>query len=79
MIRAHIRFTTTKDALNFIAALNTLDTYVLEDDTGKHRVDARSLLGALYFSTEHGDHMYLVNETNDGHFPGGIDQYRVIE
>jgi len=43
---------------------------------GKHRVNARSYLGMIYASAEFGDHMFLVNETEDGVFPAFINSYR---
>lgn len=83
MTRAHIRFETSADATKFIEELNgckscASEAFILEDNTGKYRAEARSLLGVLYLSTEHNDHIYLVNETNDGHFPSFVDKYRVL-
>lgn len=78
--RTHIRLITQTDAANFVASINrdgTTDHYSLETADGKVRVSARSLLGVLYFVSEHNKETYLVNETNDGVIPSGIDQYRI--
>lgn len=78
--RTHICLITQTDAANFVANLNrdgSTDRYVLETADGRTRVSARSLLGVLYFISEHNKETYLVNETNDGVIPSGIDQYRI--
>lgn len=80
MIRAHIRFNTTQEATEFVQFLNsdgTTTKYIITDNTGTYRTNARSLLGVIYAMTDFNDHMYLVNETEDGVFPGTIDKYRV--
>lgn len=80
MIRAHIRFNTTQEAAAFVQALNsdgTTNKYTLTDETGTYRANARSLIGTIYAMTDFSDHMYLINETEDGFFPGAVDQYRV--
>lgn len=78
--RTHIQLITQTDAANFVSALNsdgTADRYVLETADGRVRVSARSLLGVLYFISEHNKETYLVNETSDSVIPSGIDQYRI--
>lgn len=78
--RTHIRLITQTDAANFVSILNsdgTTNRFVLETADGKVRVNARSLLGVLYFVSEHNKETYLVNETSDGVIPSGIDQYRI--
>ena len=80
MIRAHIRLNTPQEASAFVQALNsdgTINKYIITDSTGTYRANARSLLGVMYAMTDFNDHMYLVNETEDGVFTGAIDQYRV--
>ena len=79
--RAKIRFNTTHDVTKFVQGLNslgTIDKFILENEDGTRRVDARSFLGALYASAEFGDDMYLINETNDGRFPFCIDEFRPL-
>ena len=80
MIRAHIRFNTTHEASEFVQSLNSdgsVNKYTIIDDTGHYRANARSLLGVMYAMTDFNDNMYLINETEDGFFPGVIDKYRV--
>lgn len=77
--RAKVQINTPADAYRFVSLLNgdgTADKYILEDMTGEHRVNARSLLGVLYMSGDHCEDSYLVNLTNDGMYPHGVDQYR---
>lgn len=72
MIRTRIRLETTNDVTEFVKQLNndgSIDKYVVEDESGKHRVNARSYLGMIYASVEFGGHTYLVNEVEDGKFP----------
>lgn len=78
MIRAEILLTTIEDVSNFVSVLNhdgTIDKYELTNTAGNLNVDARSYLGTLYAATEFGK-LYLVNRTEDGKFPSGIDTYR---
>lgn len=79
-IRAHIRLTTSKEASEFVAEINsdgTADHYSIEDFSGTNRISARSLLGVIYALTEFNDEMYFVNDTVNGKFPSSIDKYRV--
>lgn len=78
--RAHIRLDTNSDAINFVQHLNadgSTDKYILESTNREYCVDARSLLGVLYFISEHHEDTFLVNKTADGHYPSGIDEYRI--
>lgn len=78
--RAHIRLVRDNEVTTFVSWINgdgTATKYTLENFDGSHRVSARSLLGVMYFSADHNDDMYLVNETNDGEFPTWIDIFRV--
>lgn len=79
MIRARIRLDTVGSVDDFVRRLNsdgTTNKYVVESMTGKHRVDARSYLGMIYASAEFGDHLYLINETEDGVFPAWVNEFR---
>lgn len=79
--RAHIRVMSQIEAARLVSLLNadgTTDKYVLESKEADYRADARSLLGVLYFTTEHNDETYLVNCTHDGVYPSGIDEFRVV-
>lgn len=77
--RAKIRLMSQIDAAAFVSLLNsdgTADKYVLETSEGDFKVNARSLMGVLYFTTEHNEDTYLVNCTQDGVYPSGIDNFR---
>jgi len=78
-VRAKMKLETTFDVANFVSKLNsdgTTDKYILEDFDGVRRVDARSYLGVMYASAEFDGETYLVNLTEDGKFPTGIDLFR---
>ena len=78
--RAHLRLITQSDAADLVSSINrdgSTDHYSLETGDGRNRVNARSLLGVLYFVSEHSNETYLVNETEDAKFPAGIDKFRI--
>lgn len=76
-IRAHIRLMTNEDIAKFMAAISNLDdTYSIEDVDGIQRANAKSTLGVMYATCDFGNQLYLVNETNDGHFPSVFDSFR---
>lgn len=78
--RAHIRLMTMNDIKNFVSVLNsdgTADRYTIENANGSLRINARSIEGVIYAAVDYNDETYLVNETNDGIYPSGIDEYRV--
>ena len=80
MVRAHIRINTTQEATEFVQAINadgSVNKYTITDNTGAYRANARSLVGVFYAMTDFNDHMYFINETEDGVFPSFIDKYRV--
>lgn len=80
-IRAHIRVNNPTEAADFVSKLNSdgsTNSYVIENESGKHRVNARSLLGVIYACTDYSDHMYLVNDSEDGNFPSFVNDYRVL-
>jgi len=80
-VRAHILIEGTTQASEFVIKMNsdgTTNKYFIESEDGTDRVNARSLLGVIYASTEYASNMYLVNDTADGEFPSFIDSYRVI-
>ena len=79
-IRAHIRLNDQTDVLNFISALSKFeDTFTIEDSTGKHRVNAKSVIGVMYTMLDFPEEMFLVNETNDGYIPAFVDSYRPVK
>jgi len=72
MTRCKIRLETNKEVTSFVSQLNSdgsIDKYIVEDEEGRHRVNARSYLGMIYASAEFAGNMFLVNETEDGKFP----------
>ena len=78
--RAHIRLMTLNDIKNFVENLNsdgTVDRYTIENEDGSLRINARSIEGVIYAAVDYNEETYLVNETNDGMYPSGIDIYRV--
>lgn len=80
--RAHVQFTTMKDIKNFVELLNadgTADRYTIENANGSLRINARSLEGVIYAAIDYNDETYLVNETNDGVYPHGIDDFRTLK
>ena len=79
MVRARIRLDTTRAVKEFCEAMNsdgTITRYTVEDYDGVYRVNARSYLGMIAASVDFGEHMYLVNETEDGVFPSFVDKFR---
>ena len=78
--RTQINLDTNTKVLRFVENMNsdgTADKYVLEDFSGENRVSARSYLGALYASSEFGDHIFLVNLTEDNVFPNFVKEFQV--
>ena len=81
MIRTKIRLETNKEVTSFVSQMNSdgsIDKYIVEDESGTHRVNARSFLGMIYASAEFANNMYLVNETEDGKFPSFIYQFQPL-
>jgi len=75
--RAHIRLNSQTDVIQFISALSKYeDAYAIENTSGTHRINAKSLLGVMYTMMDFPDELYLVNETNNGHIPAFVDGYR---
>ena len=78
-VRAQINVTTQTEILKLISNLSNLDdTFTVENFNGSIRVNARSIMGMLYITTECGDQLYLVNNTHDGVFPSFLDELRVV-
>lgn len=77
--RAHIRLTNQSQVIAFVQLLsNHPDTFSIENGESTRRIDAKSVLGVMYFTFDLQDEMYLVNETNDGLIPSFVDQFRVL-
>lgn len=75
--RTHIRLLTMSDVNEFIKILNlSNDSFRLETADCEHKVDAKSLLGVMYMSAEHGEDIYLVNTSNkNGTHPSAICKF----
>ena len=52
------------------------EDYVLEDEKGKVRVDAKSMLGVMYATSESGPLFFLRNIAGNDTYPIGVDQFR---
>lgn len=79
-IRAHIRLNSQAEVIAFIEALcKHEDSYSIENSTGKHRVNAKSVIGVMYTMLEFPDELFLVNDTHDGFIPSFVDAYRVLD
>ena len=78
--RTQILLDTNSKVIEFVKNINsdgTTNKYILEDFSAENRVSARSYLGALYASAEFGDHIFLVNMTEDGVFPNFVREFQV--
>lgn len=81
MVRVNLSLETASEIAEFVKIINsdgTTSKYSLEDFDGSFVVNARSYLGVLYATAEFGD-LYLINNTEDGKFPNGLDKFRKLE
>ena len=77
-IRAHIRLTSQAEVMTFIQSLSKFnDSFTIENRTGVHRVNAKSVIGVMYTMFDFPEEMYLVNDTRDGFIPAFVDEYRM--
>lgn len=75
-IRRHLKITTQTEVMKFVNAIQMEpDMYHIEDFEANFRANAASIMGVMYAMIEFNDNMFLVNKTNDGHFPSFIDQF----
>ena len=78
--RMHIALETERDLIDFIALIaGSNDKYHLEDFRGEHAVNPASMLGMLYARADFSSGMYLINLSNDGHFPIEFERFRVVD
>lgn len=78
MVRVNLSLETATEIADFVSIINsdgTTSKYSLENFDGSFAVNARSYLGVLYATAEFED-LYLINKTDDGKFPNGIDKFR---
>ena len=77
--RARIRLNNQTDVINFIQELTKFeDRYTIENMSGDHRVNAKSVIGVMYTMCDFPDDMYLVNDSHDGYIPAVLDKYRIV-
>lgn len=78
--RAHIRLNTQAEVMAFVTALSRFeDHFSIENASGRHRVNAKSVIGVMYTMMDFPNELYLVNDTNDGVIPAFVDAYRALE
>ena len=79
-IRAHIRLNSQAEVMTFIQGLSKFnDSFSIENRTGVHRVNAKSVIGVMYTMFDFPEEMYLVNDSRDGFIPSFVDEYRMPE
>jgi len=77
MDRLRIRILSQNDVVSLVNSLNTwTDKFILESEDGTYRVNAKSVLGVLYFVSEHPMDTYLINMTSGGYYPDGAMRFR---
>lgn len=78
--RAHIRLSSQTEVIAFIQELcKQDDSFSIENTSGNHRVNAKSVIGVMYTMLDFPEELYLVNDTHDGVIPSFVDEYRIIE
>lgn len=78
--RIPINLDTPRKVMDFIAMINNegaADDYSLENKDGTQRISAKSPLSVFYASIEFNKQIFLVNDTDDGVFPSGVDQFKI--
>ena len=68
---------TAEAVRTFISVMGSAnDDYILEDEKHKVRVDAKSMLGVMYATSENGPMFFLINASGNDKYPSGVDQFR---
>lgn len=76
--RVRIRLMSQADVMEFIHALSNCEArFSIENRSGIHRVNAKSVIGVMYTMFDFPDEMYLVNEDAAGDIPASVDRFRV--
>ena len=79
-IRAHIRLSNQAEVMTFIQNLSKYnDNFSIENRTGAHRVNAKSVIGVMYTMFDFPEEIFLVNDSRDGFIPSFVDSYRMPE
>ena len=74
--RVHIRLSSRRDVLRRVHCLSSLeDSFTIENQSGAHRVNAKSILGVIYTALHFADGLYLVNNTHAGCIPDGVKPF----
>lgn len=74
--RVRIRLTSQAEVMDFIQHLcGVEDCFSIENHSGMHRVNAKSIIGVLYTVFDFAEEMYLVNESHDGQIPDVVSRY----
>ena len=70
-------FLATKEAVKaFLSVMNAEpDTYYIESEDHNCRVNAKSMMGVLYATTECGYSFWLVNATHAGWYPNSVNSF----
>lgn len=77
--RTELELVTATDAQKLCSVLNsdgTADKYVLENYDGTYRLNPRSYMQIICAIMEFPDGIFLVNDTHNGVYPAGVDEYR---
>ncbi len=75
--RVHIRLKSQQEMVELVQALSLLeDAFSIENKTGVHRVNAKSVIGVMYTMFDFPDEMYLVNDTS-GVIPPCAERFRM--
>ena len=78
-IRARITLVSQSEVMEFVNELSRHgDRFSIENRSGMHRVNAKSVIGVMYTMFDFPEEMYLVNDDNDGVIPRSVDKYRVM-
>lgn len=72
-----IRLTSQADVMEFIQALSSCEAHFsIENRSGVHRVNAKSVIGVMYTMFDFPDEMFLVAD-DGGEIPRTVDKFRV--
>ncbi len=76
--RAHIRLMDQAQVVEFIQIISNFeDQFSIENRSGQHRVNAKSVIGVMYTMLDFPDEQYLVNDVHNGVIPAAIDRFRM--
>ena len=77
--RARVRLISQAEVMEFVGELaRHADRFSIENFSGMHRVNAKSVIGVMYTMFDFPEEMFLVNDDHDGVIPRAMDKYRVV-